>query len=262
MKRLASLLVLLSFCVPAYAEDPKPAGSPPPAAEPAKPPVAEPAKPATSPSTDATAMKYAKLSTNLGDLIFELDPKAAPKTVENFLRYVAEGYYKGTVVHRVQRDAKNGHLVAMGAADENFDKKTTGLHEPIDSEWKEGMKNARGTIGMVRTPYQFKKCTQAEFFINTADNRPGEDINRDGGGQVVFGKVVRGLDTLDRITASELTEHKKYPVGKVVPAVPVVVTDCKIVEYKDLDREFKPYSGTPKAEGEKQPAKPDDAKTP
>ncbi len=246
MNRLASLFVLLVLCGFAVAEEPKPAA----------PAAAEPPKAAPAPATpDPAAMKYAKFSTNLGDMIFELDHIAAPKTVENFLRYVSEGYYKGTLVHRVQRDPRSGNLVAMGAADENFDKKTAGLHEAIDSEWKPGMKNARGTIGMVRVPYQFKKCSQAEFFINTADNRPGEDINRDGGGQVIFGKIVRGMDTLDRIAASELTEHKKYPVGKVVPAVPVVVKDCKVVEYKDLDREFTPYTGTPKPEGAK-PAEP------
>lgn len=208
----------------------------------------EPAKPAAEAKPES-AKQYAKLQTTLGDLIVELDADSMPLSSANFARYVREGYYKGTIVHMVRKHKKHGQQIIMGTADTEMTKKDSGLHPPIECEWKPGMKNAKGTIGLVRAAMK-RVSAQAEFFINVVDNPPGEDINPDGFGNAVFGRIVRGMDTVERIAAAKLIEHPKYKGwGPVTPEPFVVITDAKLIEAGDIDKEFRPY--TPPAAAEK-----------
>ncbi len=131
------------------------------------------------------------MQTSKGDIVLELYPDKAPKTVENFLRYVDEGFYNGTVFHRVIK----GFMIQGGGFGPDLMKKPT--HEPIMNEAKNGLKNKRGTIAMARTSQPHSATSQ--FFINHADNPNLDYPSFDGWGYAVFGKVVDGMDVVDAI---------------------------------------------------------------
>ncbi len=135
------------------------------------------------------------MQTTLGDITIELDASAAPKTVANFLRYVDEGFYAGTLFHRVI----SGFMIQGGGFDEAFVQKAT--HEPIQNEAANGLKNKKYTIAMARTP-EIHSAT-AQFFINTVDNDflDYRAPNPSAFGYAVFGKVTAGFDTVDAIEA-------------------------------------------------------------
>jgi peptidyl-prolyl cis-trans isomerase A (cyclophilin A) len=155
--------------------------------------------------------------TNLGSFIVELDAEAAPKTVENFLEYVKSGFYKGTIFHRVIRTFMvqgGGHAVDGKGKDP-----TRG---PVVNESKQavemGLKNVRGAIAMARTANPDSATSQ--FFVNVVDNARLDYPNM--GGYCVFGHVIDGMDTIDKIK-----EVKTGPGDRPVDAV--VVTDTKIL---------------------------------
>ena len=132
------------------------------------------------------------LTTSLGVIKIELNPEKAPITVENFLGYVDDGFYDGTIFHRVIPNfmVQGGGMTADGAQ-----KKTKA---PIENEADNGLLNARGTVAMART--QAKDSATAQFFINVVDN----DFLNHGGrdfGYAVFGKVTEGMDVADKIAA-------------------------------------------------------------
>ena len=133
------------------------------------------------------------LETSEGDILLELDPEKAPKTVENFLKYVDEGFYDNTIFHRIIPD----FMIQGGGLDARMKEKST--HEPIENEANNGLKNERGTIAMARTmdPHSAK----AQFFINHKNTEflNHREPSRDGWGYAVFGKVIDGMDTVDKI---------------------------------------------------------------
>ena len=133
------------------------------------------------------------LETSLGNIVLELDPQAAPKTVENFLRYVRDGFYNGTVFHRVIK----GFMIQGGGLTADMQRKPT--HEPISNEADSGLKNNRGTVAMARTNRPHSATSQ--FFINTVDNDFLDHKNKSprGWGYCVFGKVAEGMDVVDSI---------------------------------------------------------------
>lgn len=135
------------------------------------------------------------MKTSEGDMQLELDAERAPKSVENFLRYVREGFYDGSIFHRVIR----GFMIQGGGYDAAMTKKET--HEPIENEAKNGLKNLRGTIAMARTRDPHSATSQ--FFINHADNTNLDYPSFDEWGYAVFGKLVQGEDVLDRIATAE-----------------------------------------------------------
>ena len=134
-----------------------------------------------------------KLATSMGDIVVQLDPAKAPKTVENFLTYVKDKHYDGTVFHRVI----DGFMIQGGGFEPGMNQKPTG--EQIKNEADNGLKNERGTIAMART--QAPHSATAQFFINVADNdflnRRSPDLQ--GWGYCVFGKVSEGMDVVDAI---------------------------------------------------------------
>ncbi len=154
-----------------------------------------------------------KLSTNHGDIVLELNAEKAPVTVENFLQYVRDGHYNGTVFHRVI----NGFMIQGGGMEPGMRQKPT--RDPITNEADNGLKNAPYTIAMARTSEPHS--ASAQFFINVADN---DFLNftaptRQGWGYAVFGKVVEGTEVVDAIKGVKTGRsgmHQDVPLEDVL----------------------------------------------
>jgi peptidyl-prolyl cis-trans isomerase A (cyclophilin A) len=132
-----------------------------------------------------------EMKTNHGLIVIELHADRAPKTVENFLQYVKDGFYNGTVFHRVI----DGFMIQGGGYEPGMREKPT--RAPIENESKNGLKNATGTIAMARTPNPHSAA--AQFFINVANNGFLDYPGQDGWGYAVFGKVIQGIDVVQKI---------------------------------------------------------------
>jgi peptidyl-prolyl cis-trans isomerase A (cyclophilin A) len=133
-----------------------------------------------------------QLKTSQGDIRVELYPEKAPKTVANFLDYVKAGQYNGTIFHRVIK----GFMIQGGGYKTNFEEKPT--RAPIPLESRNGLKNLTGTIAMART--SDPNSATAQFFINVKDNAfLDQPTSKDGNGYAVFGKVIQGMDVVDKI---------------------------------------------------------------
>ncbi|CAN7350018.1 peptidylprolyl isomerase [Rhizobacter sp. LjRoot28] len=154
-----------------------------------------------------------RLNTSQGDIVVQLDAKKAPKTVANFVQYVKDGHYDGTVFHRV---IGNFMIQGGGFTADMSEKKT---RDPIPLEARNGLKNERGSIAMART--MDPNSATAQFFINVVDNDMlNADRSPDGNGYAVFGKVVEGMDVVDKIRAVKTT---RKPPHADVPAEPVTI---------------------------------------
>lgn len=139
----------------------------------------------------ASAQKV-RLSTSQGDIVLQLDAEKAPKTVENFVQYVKAGHYNGTVFHRVI----NNFMIQGGGFSTDMKEKPT--RAPIPLEAKNGLSNQRGTLAMARTAVP--NSATAQFFINVNDNLFLDAANsRDGNGYAVFGRVIEGMEVVDKI---------------------------------------------------------------
>jgi len=160
----------------------------------------------------AAAAPRVLLVTSAGDITLQLDAEKAPKSVANFLEYVKSGHYDGTVFHRVI----SGFMIQGGGFTEAMVQKPT--RPPIPLESRNGLKNERGTMAMARTSVPDSATSQ--FFINVVDNAMLDQPNsRDGHGYAVFGKVVAGMDVVDRIRAVETASvggHQNVPVKPVL----------------------------------------------
>ena len=159
-----------------------------------------------------------RLATSQGDIVVELDAAKAPKTVENFVQYVKSGHYDGTIFHRVI----DNFMIQGGGMKADMSEKTT--RAPIPLESRSGLTNVRGTLAMARTPAP--NSATAQFFINLKDNAFLDQANSpDGNGYAVFGRVVAGMDVIDKI--------KAVPVGdkgghQNVPTSPVTISKATL----------------------------------
>ena len=160
------------------------------------------------------------MTTTVGPMTLELDADNAPKTVENFLSYVSNGFYDGTIFHRVI----NNFMVQGGGFTADMEQKAT--QAPIENEANNGLKNARGTIAMART--QDPHSATAQFFINVQDNdflnHTGE--NMQGWGYAVFGKVTEGEDVLDKIRCVQTGSQAGH---QDVPVEPIIIESVTII---------------------------------
>jgi len=148
----------------------------------------------TAVSSWAQGAPRVKLATSAGDIVIELAPDKAPKTVDNFLQYVKDKQYDGTVFHRVI----DGFMIQGGGFTPDLKQKPT--RAPIPLEAKNGLKNDKYTIAMART--SDPNSATAQFFINVKDNAMLDAPNPDGHGYAVFGKVVSGTEVVDKIRAA------------------------------------------------------------
>lgn len=181
---------------------------------------ADEAAPAAAAQPVATSTTKVDFKTNMGDIVLELYPDKAPKTVDNFLKYVKEGHYNGTIFHRVI----DGFMIQGGGYDKKLAERPT--HAPIENEAKNGLKNATYTIAMARTGAPHSATSQ--FFINVNDNEPLDFPSRDGWGYCVFGKVISGTEVVDKIklvhTSAKSMEFQN------LPDQPVVIESAKIIK--------------------------------
>ncbi len=178
---------------------------------------AEGASPAAEPAGDAPRVA---LETSFGKIVLELDRKLAPKSVDNFLGYVRAGHYDGTIFHRVIP----GFMVQGGGFDTEMRQKRVGA--PVENEAANGLKNGRGTVAMARTgdPHS----ATAQFFINTVDNRALDfrSTTPQGWGYAVFGRIVEGMDVVDRIEKVATTSRAGH---QNVPSEPVTLTKAVVL---------------------------------
>ena len=161
------------------------------------------------------------METSKGNIELSLDQDKAPISVANFLRYVDEGFYNGTIFHRVI----SGFMIQGGGMGEDMQKKAT--HEPIKNEAKKGLKNKRGTIAMARTGDPHSAASQ--FFINHKDNDNLDYPSFDGWGYAVFGKVTKGMDVVDAIAATPTAVKNGR---RDVPIETILIKSIKRVETK------------------------------
>ncbi len=175
-------------------------------------------------TTDTTASSNPQIviNTNRGAIELELYPQQAPKTVANFLNYVKQDFYAGTVFHRVIKN----FMIQGGGFTQDLQRKDT--LAPVENEAFNGLPNKRGSIAMARTNQPHSATSQ--FFINTADNQPlnfrGKTMR--GWGYTVFGQVTRGMDVVERI------ENSRTGAGGVfsqdVPLDTVIINSIKIIQ--------------------------------
>jgi peptidyl-prolyl cis-trans isomerase B (cyclophilin B) len=161
-----------------------------------------------------------RLETTLGSLVIELDPQRAPQTVDNFLRYARDGFYHGTIFHRVIK----GFMIQGGGLTVDMQKKNT--RDPVENEADNGLKNDRGTVAMART--NAPHSATAQFFINTVSN---DFLNhraktQAGWGYCVFGKVVEGMSVVDQIENLATTS---VAGRRDVPKEPVIIHKAVIL---------------------------------
>ena len=171
----------------------------------------------TMPALAANPM--VEMKTNQGEIVVELYADKAPKSAENFVQYVKDGFYDGTVFHRVI----DGFMIQGGGFDAQMNQKAT--RAPIENEAKNGLRNEPGTLAMART--SDPHSATAQFFINLKPNTFLDYPSRDGWGYAVFGKVVRGMDVVEKIgklATGNLGMHQN------VPLEPVVVESARLLE--------------------------------
>ena len=204
------------------------------------PPAAAPAP--TAPAAAPAAPVYVAMTTNKGVIYLELNPAKAPISVENFVAYAKEGFYTGTVFHRVIKT----FMIQGGGFTADLKQKSG--RPPIANEWKNGLSNTRGAIAMART--QVADSATSQFFINTVNNKM-LDQPRDGAAYAVFGNVIKGMEVVDAIAAT--------PTGVSagmtdVPKTSVVIEKVEVLASKpDVSEPVKPAA--PASAGEPAPAK-------
>ena len=165
--------------------------------------------------------KMVKLETTKGDIVIELDDKAAPASTINFLQYVQEGFYDGTIFHRVIP----GFMIQGGGHTQDMQPKQT--RQPIMNEAANGLKNVRGSVAMARTSNPNSATSQ--FFINLVDNNYLNYADPNNPGYAVFGKVVEGMDVVDSI--AQVKTGQKGPQSDI-PIEPVIIKSAKVVSKK------------------------------
>ncbi len=216
MKRVLAWLVLAGAACAAWAQDGE------------RPAEAKPGSQDDAKAAGALTARV-KLETTHGDIVLELFGDKAPITVQNFLRYVKDGHYDGLIFHRIIPT----FMIQGGGYTPELQERTERLRDPIKNEWKNGLKNLRGTIAMART--QAPDSATAQFFINVVDNDRLDGPISGGAGYCVFGHVVEGMDVVDKIKDIEVTDHPKLAgMGKVVPVEPVIIKSAKLVGEFDL----------------------------
>jgi len=174
-------------------------------------------------SLAADPLPRVKLTTSQGDIMVELDSAAAPKTVENFLAYVKDGFYDGVIFHRVIA----GFMIQGGGFDADMNRKTP--RQPIPNEAANGLSNRTGTLAMARTADPHS--ASAQFFINVKDNDflDHRAKTSQGWGYCVFGRVVDGMEVVRAIETVPTTSRSGM---RDVPKAPVVIKQATVVSAK------------------------------
>ena len=174
---------------------------------------------ASSALSALAANPMVELKTTQGDIVVEVFADKAPKSADNFIQYVKDGFYNGTVFHRVI----DGFMIQGGGFDADMKQKST--RAPIENEARNGLRNEVGTLAMARTADPHSASSQ--FFINLVANTALDYPSRDGWGYAVFGKVVKGLDVVETI-AKLPTANRGFHQN--VPVESVIVNSARVLE--------------------------------
>ena len=172
----------------------------------------------SAPTTGAPAAQLVTLETSAGVIVLELDAKAAPRTVANFVQYAKDGYYAGTIFHRVIP----GFMIQGGGYTPERQPKAP--RPPIAIESNNGLKNVRGSVAMART--SDPNSATSQFFINLADNAFLDYPGRDGFGYTVFGRVVQGMDVVEKIGGTPTSNQS--PAFANLPVTPVIIEKVRL----------------------------------
>jgi peptidyl-prolyl cis-trans isomerase A (cyclophilin A) len=172
----------------------------------------------TAPAADQATQ--VRVTTNMGEFVVELLPDRAPLTVANFLRYVREGYYSGTLVHRVV-----ANFVIQGGGHSASDLKLKPVHDPVNNESGNGLQNKRGMVGLARG--ESAHSGNAQLYVNLVDN-PDLDPLPTRWGYAVFGRVVQGMDVVDRIGVTPT--GASGPFKSDTPLKPVIIQKVEVVD--------------------------------
>jgi peptidyl-prolyl cis-trans isomerase A (cyclophilin A) len=212
-RKILSLLIL-AYCVPASLAQQGTDTTPTPAPDPA-----------------ATSLQpQVVIETTLGTIVAELDAEKAPLTVMNFLDYADSGFYNDTIFHRVVK----GRMIHGGGYTKDLALKEKGLREPVLYEGGNGLLHLRGTLGAYRR-FDNLNSAQSQFFINTADNENLDKL-KDNTSYAVFGKVIEGMDVVEKIEKAEVSTHPGLAAGLLpyVPKEPVIIKSIRVT--KPVDR--------------------------
>ena len=159
------------------------------------------------------------LKTSMGEIVLQLDEERAPKTVANFMQYVKQGFYKGTIFHRVI----DGFMIQAGGMNEKFEGRKT--NKPVKNESNNGLSNQPYTVSMAREDHPDSATSQ--FFINVADNSGIDYPLYKGSGYTVFGKVVRGQEVVDKIKGVVVDDVRGM---QNVPVVPIFIKSATVLK--------------------------------
>ena len=183
----------------------------------------------------APAASQVRVTTNMGEFVIELRPDRAPLTVTNFLRYVREGFYTNTLFHRVV-----ANFVIQGGGHDATTLKLKGVHDNVFNESGNGLQNKRGTVGLARG--EPPHSGNAQFYVNLVDN-PDLDPVSTRWGYTVFGKVVQGMDVVERI--GETATGASGPFKSDSPLKPVIIEKIEIVGAPSAAATPTPVNPTP-----------------
>jgi cyclophilin family peptidyl-prolyl cis-trans isomerase len=172
----------------------------------------------TAPAADQPSQ--VRITTNMGEFVVELMPDRAPLTVANFLRYVREGYYSGTLIHRVV-----ANFVVQGGGHSATDLKLKAVHDPVFNESCNGLQNKRAMVGLARG--ESAHSGNAQIYVNLVDN-PDLDPLPTRWGYAVFGKVVQGMDVVDRIGVTPT--GSSGPFKSDTPLKPVIIEKIEVMD--------------------------------
>jgi cyclophilin family peptidyl-prolyl cis-trans isomerase len=217
MRNHLVIVALLSCLGPAVGSGQTPQGSRGRGSQAQGPPT----QAAPAAETPAPGNPVVTISTSLGDITVELFKDRAPVSVDNFIRYTAEGFYEGTIFHRV----KQGFMIQGGGYTPDLAEKPQ--HPPILNEATNGLRNVRGTIAMARR--MALRSATSQFYINVVDNRMLDHagFSPEDFGYAVFGRVLTGMDVVDRIAA---VTTKTAGEMEDVPVAPVVIKGVRVVK--------------------------------
>ncbi|AMP14586.1 peptidyl-prolyl cis-trans isomerase cyp18 domain protein [Collimonas pratensis] len=177
--------------------------------------AASPSFAATAKTAAAVDKPHVLLKTNMGDIVIELNPEKAPKTVKNFLGYVNSGHYNGTIFHRVI----NSFMIQGGGMTKDMIEKPA--PNKVENEAKNGLKNVPYSVAMARTADP--QSAGAQFFINVNNNEFLNYPGRDGWGYAVFGQVIKGMNVVDKIKQVKTAYQD-------VPTTPVIIESATVTK--------------------------------
>ena len=178
-------------------------------------------------------MPRVELKTNLGSITLRLNGEKAPISTHNFLQYVESGFYDGLIFHRVMPN----FMIQGGGYLPDMTEKKEGVRDPIRNEWRNGLKNKRGTIAFARTTQP--DTATCQFFINVVDNAPLDEARSTTGdaAYAVFGEVIEGMNVVDKIKDTPTKAHRALAsMGAVVQVDPVIISAARVLGPYDKEK--------------------------